>query len=124
MSRASVVVRQYETAAGLSERFSVAISDLIKVQRRLSGADQVSGEQFASNCRTVSGIVLSIERLVTDDRGATVTQRDLARVRAHLEHVPAQLDDEDLSILEWLSQVLDAETSHLFQRISHETESR
>ncbi len=149
MSNASLVVRQYETATGLSERLGRALTELIRVHKRLPGAETLSVEDLAAARKDVRDIVSAVERALTGEWGDThahhdaitvpdglatwlqaahqgdaVRPHDLARVSSRLGTAPDTIDDNDIAVLERLSRIVDAQSVHLFHRLTQEAGTR
>lgn len=144
MTDATVAVREYETAAELSESLSRALLDLKRIHHELPSAASLTTAQRDASRRTLLAVVTAIEstvrvdaafnpaeagrrillpaglvdRLLTASAGDAVTAPDLARVRLALMHPAARLSAADLGVLDRIADAVDRLTIELFARVA------
>jgi hypothetical protein len=138
VSEATIVVRQYETAAELSEGFGRALADVKSVQLGIEGGRQISPAALDASRQTLQTILTAVIQALQGNavevgpyvipaaltawintlyRSESPTMQDLERMVSRLHRLPTRLDNFDLRQLDQLLEIFDAHTSHLFHRI-------
>lgn len=143
VSQATSAVRQYEVAARLSSDLVHAVIDIKTATLGLPGADSITPDVLERSRARARDIVAALEEVMTSSTAEIVAEQldipsslagwmrvtgrpvvrreELGRLHEHLDG-GEPLDDSDIHTLDRITEVVSAQTSHLFRQVTRHAE--